>query len=124
MKIISKKDIILLIIFGPIILFFGLMYFYPIPKSLKPEILNASFKRCLYSNGIMYSKKSYIESFQSSIYSITYYDSKGKMICSSGGIMNEEVKELCKNRICMSTFNYYKTVDSLAKYLYKRIKTK
>lgn len=125
MKLISKKDIVLMTIFGPIILFFLLMSFYPIPKSLKHESFRTiSYQRCLYANGLMYVGKYQMESLIGNITSKVYFNSTGEMICRNSGLPNKQVETLCKYKICRPIFNYDRFIDSMAKQIYEKNKKK
>lgn len=108
MKVISKKDIVILLISLPIIVIIAIVswfYFAPIPDSLERISKSAvEVKRCIYSSSVSYYATFELTTLQQSSIERIMYNSEGIPICTSSGMIHGEKKEPCKHKLCLPVY--------------------
>lgn len=106
MKIISKKDILIILLSLPVIaiaIVLALFYFYPIPKSLDRMVKSGgTVERCIYNGDINYAVTFELTTIQQESTEMIMYSPAGETICTSNGLINGNKQEPCNNyRLCL-----------------------
>lgn len=101
MKTISRKSIrvVLLLLVGLPVLTVTLFYFYPVPQIVK-EKYKGEFQKCIYPYGIGYFTPIVgADAFH------RLYNSKGEVICNSGGFWGKKPEGPCAQKMCFPIYD-------------------
>lgn len=109
MKVISKKDTLILLISLPFVVItivVSLFYFKPIPSSLDKISKSAvNVKRCIYDGTINYLATFELTTLHKSSMKTIMYSPEGETICTSTGMLEGKKQEPCsKYRLCLPIY--------------------
>lgn len=109
MKIISKKDIYILLISFPVVaiaIVISLLYLMPIPESLDNISKGAvSVERCIYNGSINYLATFELTTLHQASFERIMYSPEKETICTSSGMLDGKQQEPCsKYKLCLPMY--------------------